>query len=134
MAGNLVVIDTNVFVSACLSEHQSPPTEIAMLVWNNLLKVGYDERIMKEYLNVFHRPELELNPDKVQMILTAVKYYGVSVTPFQLEQRTSDPDDQPFYEVAALCFCPLVTGNKKHFPDEPHIVTPAEYIESMRGE
>ena len=42
----------------------------------------------------------------------------------------NDEDDRSYYEVAKLCNAILITGNKRHFPDEPFIMTPAEFLET----
>ena len=44
-----------------------------------------------------------------------------------------DPKDIVFYEVTlSKEDAYLVTGNKKHFPDKPIVVTPAEMVEILR--
>ena len=44
----------------------------------------------------------------------------------------SDPKDIVFYEVAlSKDDAYLVTGNKKHFPQKPIVVTPAEMMEIL---
>ncbi|MCL2679882.1 MAG: putative toxin-antitoxin system toxin component, PIN family [Coriobacteriia bacterium] len=128
-----VVLDTNVLVSALLASTTSPPVHILTLVQNEMLSLCYDQRIWQEYCEVLHRPRFGFGTKEVRTLLHTIQFAGFSVSPFQLKAKTADPDDQAFYEVAALCHCPLVTGNKRHFPDEPHIMTPAEYLSQMRG-
>lgn len=44
-----------------------------------------------------------------------------------------DADDIVFYEVKmSLDDAYLVTGNTRHFPKEPFVVTPAEMIEVLK--
>lgn len=46
-----------------------------------------------------------------------------------------DPKDVVFYEVAlSKEDAYLVTGNKKHFPNKPIVVTPAEMVEILQKE
>ena len=46
-----------------------------------------------------------------------------------------DPKDVVFYEVAlSKDDAYLVTGNTKHFPKKPIVVTPAEMLEILRAE
>ena len=40
-----------------------------------------------------------------------------------------DQDDKKFYEVAKFCDAWLITGNKRHFPVEPKIVSATEFLE-----
>ena len=52
---------------------------------------------------------------------------------FGLANFFSDPKDVVFYEVAMSkkdAF--LVTGNQKHFPKSPIVVTPAEMVEILK--
>jgi hypothetical protein len=41
-----------------------------------------------------------------------------------------DEDDRVFYDVARTDEVILITGNKKHYPTSPQILSPAEYINS----
>ena len=40
----------------------------------------------------------------------------------------TDESDKKFYEVAKTIDCKLITGNKKHFPDEENIIQTNELI------
>ena len=128
-----LVLDTNVLVSSLLSRRASPPSEIVSLVLNEFIKLCYDDRILEEYKNVLQRPHFKFDPLLVKDVLATIEFAGFDVVPERLPAVTSDPDDQAFYEVSKLCVCPLVTGNKKDFPNEPHIMTPSEYLDAMRG-
>jgi len=44
---------------------------------------------------------------------------------------SSDEDDRIFYDTAKSANAVLVTGNKKHYPDESFIMTPAEFLEHI---
>ncbi len=43
-----------------------------------------------------------------------------------------DPDDLPFFDAmltkGLVCDCYLVTGNKKHFPNNSNILSPREML------
>ena len=48
-------------------------------------------------------------------------------------EQFPDPKDVVFYEVAmSKKDAYLVTGNKKHFPNKPIVVTPAEMVEILK--
>jgi predicted nucleic acid-binding protein len=130
--GKLIVLDTNVVVSALLSSQQSPPVEIVSLAVMGLLTLCYDARIMSEYREVLQRPRFDFNPKQVRILLSALEQGGLPVDPLPLKPACADPDDQAFYEVAQLCFCPLITGNKRHFPPETGILSPREYLKSLQ--
>lgn len=54
---------------------------------------------------------------------------GIPAERIQSNEVFSDIDDAVFYEVAlSKEDAYLVTGNKKHFPKSPIVVTPAEMI------
>jgi len=45
-----------------------------------------------------------------------------------------DENDRAFYDAAKATGAFLVTGNKKHYPDEPFILTPREFAENRKLE
>ncbi len=50
------------------------------------------------------------------------------------QEHFPDPKDVVFYEVAlSKDDAYLVTGNKKHFPQKPIVVTPAEMLEILKA-
>ena len=100
------VIDTNVLVSAML-KWNSVPGNIMELVFSIIFpKVG-------NVINEIDRLGLYLNAEKTNVILP-------------------DPKDTVFYEIVMekrkTEDAYLVTGNIKHFPSEPFIVTPREMM------
>ncbi len=60
---------------------------------------------------------------------------GIDSSRFPYDGNMPDEDDRVFYEV-----CPskedsfLVTGNLKHFPKEPQVITAAEMMEILDNE
>jgi hypothetical protein len=72
---------------------------------------------------------------KTKEILMDIAKYGLSVipvTPGTDESPTPLPDesDRKFYDTAKYCGAFLITGNIKHFPQEPFIITPAEFLKT----
>ena len=132
-AQKLIVLDTNVIVSGLLAgKKPTIPSIILALTANDLLTPCYDERMMAEYCGVTARPHLRINQKTAGTFLRHVQDYGLRVDPLPLANELPDPDDLAFYEVARFCFCPLITGNKKHFPDEPLVLSPAQFYHSLR--
>jgi len=125
-------MDTNVLVSGLMKMQSSPPVELVDLVAEGLLRVFYDTRIMAEYRDVLARPQLKLDPRKRSDLFQIITTYGFDVDPPHADLDFPDESDRPFYEGAELCFCPLVTGNKRHFPDREWILSPAEYLEMFK--
>jgi probable toxin-antitoxin system toxin component, PIN family len=124
------VIDTNVLVSALLSQH----TDAGTVVIRDYLLEGtitplYNQEIYREYTEVLHRPKFHLPADKIDDILDAVTTHGISLDRTKTDEVFQDPKDIVFYEVAlSKEGSYLVTGNTKHFPKTPIVVTPAELL------
>ena len=129
------VIDTNVFVSALLSRNgQSNPAMILNKILDGVITPLYNDEILDEYRQVLSRPKFSiLSPSEIEGLLTAVKYWGINTerTPVK-DEMFPDPDDIVFYEIKmSVEDSYLVTGNLKHFPQKPFVVTPAQMIEML---
>jgi predicted nucleic acid-binding protein len=92
------------------------------------LTACYDTLIMAEYREVLLRPNFRFSKTEVEDVLNLIMDYGISVTPAPLDTFFSDAPDKAFYEVARFCHATLITGNKRHYPDEPLILTPVEFL------
>ena len=128
------VIDTNVFVSALLSRHSDSAT---VQVVNAMLKKGicplYNQEIIDEYQDVLHRGKFRFPSEAIDSIIQTVQESGVSSERIASSEHFPDPKDVVFYEVAlSKDDAYLVTGNKKHFPQTPIVVTPAEMLEILK--
>ncbi len=53
---------------------------------------------------------------------------GQSVIADQLSEAFIDEADKKFYEVARYCNATLITGNLKHFPKAPNIMSAADFL------
>ncbi|MCL2433349.1 MAG: putative toxin-antitoxin system toxin component, PIN family [Clostridia bacterium] len=123
----LVVLDTNVLVSAMLSPHGNPKKILAMVA-SGYLRVCYDSRIFAEYREVLFRRKFPFIKADVTSVLEIISEYGISVAVPPLSIFFTNESDRKFYEVAAFCGAKLITGNIKHFPQEPNVMTPTEFI------
>ena len=127
------VIDTNVFISALLTKQPDSATvQVLDAVIDGKIIPLYHEDILAEYDEVLHRTKFHFKEETIQLILNAVKQYGVEVFPQPSGEILIDMDDLVFYEVAMEKReddAYLVTGNQKHYPIRDFIVTPAEMIE-----
>lgn len=127
-----VVIDTNVIVSALLSSNSDSATVqlIGRMISGDIIPV-YSNEIMQEYCEVLGRKKFKFEPDMVKYILAAVIKYGILIEPFGTGSILPDMKDLPFYEVVMERRdnnAYLVTGNLKHFPNEPFIVTARQML------
>ena len=101
------------------------------MVLDGLLRLCYDTRMMAEYREVLSRPQFNFDTREKELLFEMITRYGFDVDPPRSTLDFSDESDRPFYEVAELCLCPLVTGNKKHFPQREWILSPAEYLAAL---
>ena len=125
---SLVVLDTNVLVSALLSPFGNPAKVLALAL-NGHVRLCYDSRVLTEYRDVLLRPKFSFNPDAIGVLLDSLLQDGIAVLPEPLDTFFADESDRIFYEVAKFCDAVLITGNLRHFPREPDILTPTEFIE-----
>lgn len=129
------VIDTNVIVSALLSNHANAATVqlVGRLIGGEIIPV-YSEEIMREYHEVLSRKKFMFDADMINYVLSAVEKYGVLVEPSVTGTVLQDMKDLPFYEVVMEKRedgAYLVTGNLKHFPVEPFIVTARQMLDIL---
>ncbi len=131
-----VVIDTNVLVSALLSRHDDAATvKIMNAFFDGLIIPVFNDEILTEYDNVLHRPKFKFADDAIQLLLGAIRTQGLFVEQLDSGIELPDPKDLVFYEVVLASqknHAYLVTGNSKHFPSEPFIVTPNELLDIMK--
>jgi len=126
-----IVVDTNVLVSALLSP-KGKPAQILALILNEQVTVCYDSRIMLEYETVLSRSKFPFESQDISALINKVLKTGISIIPMPSELEFSDRDDKKFYDAAKGAGVYLVTGNRKHFPDEPCIISSADFLE-IRG-
>ena len=128
------VIDTNVLVSALLAAHTDSPT---VLIRDYILEGSiiplYNEEILMEYKAVLSRPKFGFPSLLVEDLISAIVQTGISSERVETEDSFIDLKDVVFYEVALSHEGSyLVTGNIKHFPKSPLVVTPAEMLAIMK--
>lgn len=129
------VIDTNVLVSALLSNRDDSATVQVLnhVICGAVIPV-YSNVITKEYREVLSRNKFGFSNETVEYLLSAIEKYGILVDPSPSGIMLPDIKDLPFYEVVLEKHednAYLVTGNKKHFPKKPFIVTPRELLDIL---
>lgn len=68
-------------------------------------------------------------------LINRIKHKGINSERVPFDALMPDEDDRIFYEVAlSKDDAYLVTGNQKHFPKTPIVVTPAEMLEILSHE
>jgi putative PIN family toxin of toxin-antitoxin system len=123
-----VIIDTNVIVSANLSEH-GKLAEIMRLFYEGRLQMFITADILAEYKRVLAYKKLNIS-DKIQDgIINAVVAGGTFIEPPASAIPMPDESDRMFYDAAKASGAVLITGNLKHYPDEPLIMNPADFLQ-----
>ena len=125
------VIDTNVIVSALLSHNpQAATVQVFGAIFEHKICPMYNDDIIEEYIEVLHRPKFRLPATMIEAVVNKIKEIGKSSNRIHSMEEFPDLDDAVFYEVAlSKEEAYLVTGNIKHFPKSPIVVTPAEMLE-----
>ena len=124
------VIDTNVLVSSMLTKNRKAATArlVDALIGNKFRPV-YNNDIIEEYAEVLARTEFSFDTDLVEGIINLIRTNGLFAERTPTNDPVIDPKDVAFYEVAlSKNGAYLVTGNLKHFPQKPIVVTPAEMV------
>ena len=127
------VIDTNVLVSALWTKNPNSPTRriLIALIQGQFIPLHNDE-ILAEYSEVLRRHEFKFDPEQVTGIIESIRNEGLDTARAKASETFPDPDDRVFYEVAlAEPDAHLVTGNLKHYPTSPIVVTPAQFRELL---
>lgn len=127
------VLDTNVLVSSLYTKnHLSATVRIMNALREKAFCTVYNSDIIDEYGEVLSREKFGFNPQFIDDIISIVKDNGIRVGRTPTDEIFNDKDDVIFYEVAlSKEGAYVVTGNKRHFPETPIVVTPAEMVEIL---
>ena len=124
------VIDTNVFVSAYMTHNPKSATSIVVdCMFRNRIVPLYNDEILAEYTEVLSRSHFRISQEERQGLFDFIRQCGIYAERAKFDELFIDESDRVFYEIALSkedSF--LVTGNLKHYPIDPRIVTPAEML------
>lgn len=139
MARKYVVIDTNVLVSALITRNENSPTvQILRFLANGNIVPVYSDEIVKEYNEVLRRDKFKLPEIIIINLLKDIMDNGLKITELaEVTEIMPDPKDIVFYAVTLSAQDKdtfLITGNGKHFPEKPFVVTPSELVEILKQE
>ena len=121
------VLDTNILVSGLLTADGNPSKVINFLKDKRFTAV-YNDEIIAEYRDVLFRDKLGLNAKDVEDLLGEITKIGFPNVPAKSGIPLPDEDDRVFYDTAKSIDAYLVTGNLKHFPKDPHIITAVDFV------
>jgi putative PIN family toxin of toxin-antitoxin system len=109
--------------------------KICDMFTNRSLDLVVSEGILDEYEDVlYRRPRLKLSIAKVDNLLGAIWQNAEIIYPVVSLDTMPDETDRVFYDTAKTAGVYLITGNTKHFPQEPFILTPAEFAAKEWGD
>ena len=129
------VIDTNVIVSALL-KWNSVPGVVLQAVFNGFVVPVYNDEILNEYRNVLNRPKFGFSSELISETISQIESLGVMENALEtVAEAMPDPKDIVFYSIALshgkTAETHLVTGNVKHFPANPIVVTPRQMLDML---
>jgi len=131
------VIDTNVLVSAML-KWTSVPGSIIEFAFSGVIIPVLNERIVAEYREVLMREKFHLTKEIVDDVIQALEDQGEYIDTDNMDYELPDSKDVVFYAIVIEKRkeedAYLVTGNIKHFPQVPFVVTPKEMLDILLEE
>ena len=124
-----VVLDTNVIVSAFLSP-EGKPAAILRMVLHDDLEICVNTAIIVEYEQVLSRLKFaeRISLASIRRFFEILYEIGTKVDFIPSINDLPDEADRKFYDTAKTADATLITGNKKHYPDERFIQDPAEFL------
>jgi putative PIN family toxin of toxin-antitoxin system len=129
------VIDTNVLVSGLLSPNGNEAL-IVLAIHQGLVRPCFSTAVLEEYAEVLARPKFGFPPDEIAAVVAMLHNGGELVVPQGSTPVLPDPSDAKFLYCAETAHAEcLVTGNKRHFPQEAcgavRIVSAAELLDRI---
>ena len=83
------------------------------------------------------RPKFHLTEGIIRDVLAEINRFGIYVDAPELVIELPDPKDRVFYEVVMKERkkedAYLITGNIRHFPEKPYVITPRQMLDIMVG-
>ena len=124
------VIDANVLVSALFTRNTEAATvKVVEAMLCGVIVPLLDNEIIEEYIDVLNRPKFNFSKKLIRQFIETIRQKGVMTRRVQSQEHFTDLKDVIFYEIAlSKENAYLVTGNTKHFPETPIVVTPAEMV------
>jgi putative PIN family toxin of toxin-antitoxin system len=122
-----IVLDTNILVSALWTPAGNASAIISLVLSDKLIPC-FDQQIMNEYRTVLNRPRLKFSSGQVDELLNEIIGRGLSVIVVPSNIVMPDESDRKFYDVAKYCEACLITGNIRHYPEDPMVTNPAGFF------
>ena len=141
----LAVIDTNVIISALIKRRtnlkeniKTGPSLILDYIRDGTLVPYISSEILIEYVDVLTRDEFDITDRELIEILDLLLERSQLIKDIESNIELTDKSDVKFYAVTLSARknddAYLVTGNKRHFPAEPFVVSPREMVEIIESQ
>ncbi|WP_440997398.1 putative toxin-antitoxin system toxin component, PIN family [Arhodomonas sp. SL1] len=130
-----MVVDTNVLVAALINP-AGTPTRLLDEIRTQTLEPVVEHAILAEYREVLSRPRFGFPHSSVNSLIEEMTALSLVLRPAPIDTRDlPDPDDALFIAVALAAACPIVTGNRRHFPQTPglEVLGPTECLERVNS-
>lgn len=133
----LVVLDTNVIVSAGITPLGPPAKIVADLVLRGKIRIVTSPKIATEYREVVRRAKFYRYRFPPLWLEYLIEESLQLPDPESLSCVCPDPKVTPIISLAHAAGAWLVTGNLKHFPESVRngviVVSPAQYLAHLMG-
>ena len=97
------------------------------------IKFRRNDEIINEYYEVLLRNKFGFEENEVKEMIHKINERAIFLDRTTTLEKFVDKDDVVFYEIVMTARnnedAYLVTGNKKHFPIKPFVVTPREMLD-----
>jgi uncharacterized protein len=130
------VLDTNILVSALLSPLGNEALVVEAVQQGNVVPC-FSAEILDEYAEVLSRPKFRFSKDAIKGILGLIRTKGLLFSSEPVVRVSPDPEDDALIACAIAAGAEfLVTGNKRHFPQESYgrskVVSARELLEILK--
>ena len=131
----LVVLDTNVIVSAGIKPSGAPAKIVMDWVLEGQVQLVMSPAVVAEYREVVRREKFQRYGFPPLWLEFAIEESLWLDEPVAWPHECPDPKDAPFLALAHASGAWLVTGNLKHFPEYVRggvrVILPADYLEYL---
>lgn len=128
----LVVLDTNIIVSAGIKPGNVPAKLVMDWVLDGQIQVVTSPWVVSEYREVVRRTKFRRYGFPPHWLEFLIEESLRLPDPATWAKRGPDPKDMPFLALAHMAGAWLVTGNLKHFPETVRngvtVLSPSEYL------
>ena len=123
-----IVLDTNIIISSRISAAGNT-MKIMRLIADGQLNLYYNSEILNEYKRVLAYKKFNFSIESQKATIEDIENIGTIINPTASTILLPDESDRVFYDTAKAANAYLITGNLKHYPEEPHILTPTQFVE-----